>query len=76
MLATLHTRMFDQEYEISLLVREEGPYCLKMQITMNDVIVEEKFVKPTVLQNPGEVLVHWLYSRYRGQFNNFAVEVQ
>lgn len=74
MLATLNTDMFGQNYEITLILKEEKPYHLVVQIQMNDVIVDEKLTTPIKLRNPGEFLVDWLYSKYRGQFHRFSVE--
>lgn len=74
MVATLHTKLFNQDYEIVMLVIYDENHNTKIQITMNDVPVDEKFVNPVKLRDPGKLLVDWLYSRYRGQFTSFAVE--
>lgn len=76
MLATLNTDMFGQNYEITLILKEENPYQMVVQVQMNDVIVDERFTTPMKLRDPGKFLVDWLYSRYRGQFSRFAVETR
>lgn len=76
MLATLNTEMFGQNYEITLILKEENFHRIVVQVQMNDVIVDERFVSPTQLRDPGKFLVDWLHSRYRGQFSRFAVETR
>lgn len=74
MIATMATELFGEQYEIQLILKEEGPYRLKLQFVMNDVIVEETYTTPQKLRDPGKILVDWLHSRYRGQFTGFSVE--
>lgn len=60
----IRTRLFDSEYIVKIYPELKDHFCMELTITMNDVVVERKFVKPDAILHPEKYLMNWFLSRY------------